>query len=110
MAYELTLHDLGEGLTEAEVIAWLVAVGEPVRTGDVLVEVETAKTTAEITAPRDGVLLHQGAAPGHHPRGGPAARRDRRPGRVVEPAGLGDPGCAGRRPRLRPSAPRQRHR
>ncbi len=66
MAYELTLHDLGEGLTEAEVIAWLVAVGEPVRTGDVLVEVETAKTTAEITAPRDGVLLHQGAAPGAH--------------------------------------------
>ncbi len=64
MAYELTLHDLGEGLTEAEVIAWLVAVGEPVRAGDALVEVETAKTTAEITAPRDGVLLHQGAAPG----------------------------------------------
>ena len=64
MAYELTLHDLGEGLTEAEVIAWLVAVGEPVRVGDALVEVETAKTTAEITAPRDGILLHQGAAPG----------------------------------------------
>jgi 2-oxoisovalerate dehydrogenase E2 component (dihydrolipoyl transacylase) len=64
MAYELTLHDLGEGLTEAEVIAWLVAVGEPVKAGDALVEVETAKTTAEITAPRDGVLLHQGAAPG----------------------------------------------
>ena len=61
MAYELTLHDLGEGLTEAEVIAWLVAVGEPVRAGDALVEVETAKTTAEITAPRvNGILLHQG--------------------------------------------------
>jgi pyruvate dehydrogenase E2 component (dihydrolipoamide acetyltransferase) len=64
MAYELTLHDLGEGLTEGEVITWLVAVGEPVKAGDVLVEVETAKTTAEITAPRDGVLLHQGAASG----------------------------------------------
>jgi pyruvate dehydrogenase E2 component (dihydrolipoamide acetyltransferase) len=42
----------------------LVDVGEPVKSGDVLVEVETAKTTAEITAPRDGVLLHQGASPG----------------------------------------------
>jgi len=64
MAYELTLHDLGEGLTEAEVITWLVAVGEPVTAGQPMVEVETAKTAAEITAPRDGVLLHQGAAPG----------------------------------------------
>ncbi|CAN5477705.1 MAG: dihydrolipoamide acetyltransferase family protein [Acidimicrobiia bacterium] len=64
MAYEFTLHDLGEGLTEAEVITWLVAVGEPVTAGQPIVEVETAKTAAEITAPRDGVLLHQGAAPG----------------------------------------------
>ncbi|MBA2337758.1 MAG: 2-oxo acid dehydrogenase subunit E2 [Acidimicrobiia bacterium] len=64
MAYELNLHDLGEGLTEAEVIGWLVAVGEPVTAGQPIVEVETAKTTAEITAPRAGVLLHQGAAPG----------------------------------------------
>ena len=58
MAYELTLHDLGEGLTEAEVIAWLVAVGEPVRTGDVLVEVETARPPPR-SPPRDGVPLHQ---------------------------------------------------
>lgn len=64
MAYELNLHDLGEGLTEAEVIGWLVAVGEPVTAGQPIVEVETAKTTAEITAPRAGELLHQGAAPG----------------------------------------------
>jgi pyruvate dehydrogenase E2 component (dihydrolipoamide acetyltransferase) len=64
MALEMKLPDIGEGLTEAEIVQWLVAVGDEVGANQPLVEVETAKAVVEISAPRRGVLLHQGAAAG----------------------------------------------
>lgn len=64
MAYELILPDIGEGLTEAEVVAWLVAPGEEVDANQPLVEVETDKAVVEIPSPRKGVLLHRGATEG----------------------------------------------
>lgn len=91
MAYELNLHDLGEGLTEAELIGWLVAVGEPVTAGQPIVEVETAKTTAEITAPRAGVLLHQGASPGETVSVGRLLAVIGEPGEMWSPAGASAP-------------------
>ncbi|MFW6034331.1 MAG: biotin/lipoyl-containing protein, partial [bacterium] len=42
-----SLPDLGEGLTEAEIIAWRVAEGETVNVDDVVVDVETAKAAVE---------------------------------------------------------------
>lgn len=50
------LPDIGEGLTEAELIRWLVQPGQAVRATDALAEVETDKALTEVTSPRDGVI------------------------------------------------------
>ncbi|MEJ5867362.1 dihydrolipoamide acetyltransferase family protein [Pseudokineococcus sp. 5B2Z-1] len=50
------LPDVGEGLTEAEVVAWRVAVGDEVATNAVLVEIETAKSLVELPSPFAGVV------------------------------------------------------
>ena len=50
------LPDVGEGLTEAEVVAWRVQVGDTVAVNDVLIEVETAKSVVELPSPYAGVV------------------------------------------------------
>lgn len=50
------LPDVGEGLTEAEIISWKVAVGEEVKVNQVLVEIETAKSLVELPSPEAGVI------------------------------------------------------
>jgi pyruvate dehydrogenase E2 component (dihydrolipoamide acetyltransferase) len=50
------LPDLGEGLEEATVTAWLVKEGDPVRLNQPIVEVETAKATVEIPSPFAGTI------------------------------------------------------
>jgi 2-oxoisovalerate dehydrogenase E2 component (dihydrolipoyl transacylase) len=59
---EFNLPDLGEGLTEGEVVRWLVAEGDTVTLNQPLVEVETAKAVVEIPSPYAGtvVKLHAG--------------------------------------------------
>jgi pyruvate dehydrogenase E2 component (dihydrolipoamide acetyltransferase) len=47
----LAMPDLGEGLEEGEIVAWLVAEGDQVTLIQQLVEVETAKATVEIPSP-----------------------------------------------------------
>ena len=42
------LPDVGEGLTEAEIVQWRVAVGDTVGINDILVEIETAKSLVEL--------------------------------------------------------------
>ena len=64
MANEFLLPDIGEGLTEAEIVRWVVAVGETVEADAPLVEVETDKAVVEITSPHGGVVLYHGAAAG----------------------------------------------
>jgi pyruvate dehydrogenase E2 component (dihydrolipoamide acetyltransferase) len=49
-----TLPDLGEGLTEAEIVRWLVAEGDEVRVDQPVVEVETAKSVVEVPSPFAG--------------------------------------------------------
>ena len=51
---EFKLPDVGEGLTEAEIITWRVAVGDTVEVNDVLVEIETAKSLVELPSPFAG--------------------------------------------------------
>ncbi|GAA4910232.1 pyruvate dehydrogenase E2 component (dihydrolipoamide acetyltransferase) [Actinomycetospora succinea] len=50
------LPDVGEGLTEAEILAWHVAVGDEVAVNQVIVEVETAKAAVELPCPFDGTV------------------------------------------------------
>ena len=64
MAYQFNLPDIGEGLTEADIVRWVVPVGGTVDVDEVLVEVETAKAVVEMPAPVAGVVLHHGAAEG----------------------------------------------
>ncbi|MEU7864791.1 biotin/lipoyl-containing protein, partial [Nonomuraea sp. NPDC049141] len=47
---EFNLPDLGEGLTEGEILAWLVKVGDVIELNQPIVEVETAKAAVEIPA------------------------------------------------------------
>lgn len=54
MSRVFTLPDLGEGLTEAEVVRWLVAPGDDVRIDQPIVEVETAKSVVEVPSPFAG--------------------------------------------------------
>ncbi|WP_165986789.1 dihydrolipoamide acetyltransferase family protein [Streptomyces sp. YIM 98790] len=53
---EFRLPDLGEGLTEAEILAWHVRPGDPVSDGQTVVEVETAKASVELPIPFDGTV------------------------------------------------------
>jgi 2-oxoisovalerate dehydrogenase E2 component (dihydrolipoyl transacylase) len=50
------LPDVGEGLTEAEIVAWHVAPGDTVAVNDVLVEIETAKSLVELPSPFAGTV------------------------------------------------------
>jgi pyruvate dehydrogenase E2 component (dihydrolipoamide acetyltransferase) len=58
------LPDVGEGLTEAEVVTWRVAVGDVVAINDVIVEIETAKSVVELPSPYAGVVRTLHAAEG----------------------------------------------
>jgi pyruvate dehydrogenase E2 component (dihydrolipoamide acetyltransferase) len=51
---QFRLPDVGEGLTEAEILGWSVAVGDEVKVNQVLVEIETAKAAVELPSPFAG--------------------------------------------------------
>lgn len=53
---EVKLHDIGEGMTEADINCFLVKPGDIVKADDPLVEVQTDKMTAEIPAPKAGIV------------------------------------------------------
>jgi 2-oxoisovalerate dehydrogenase E2 component (dihydrolipoyl transacylase) len=61
---DFLLPDLGEGLDEAEVIAWRVKPGDRVAIDEVIAEVETAKAVVEIPVPYAGVVAALHAKPG----------------------------------------------
>ena len=91
---EFKMPDVGEGLTEAEILKWYVQPGDTVTDGQVVCEVETAKAAVELPIPYDGVvrelrfpegttvdvgtaIIAVDVAPG----GGDPRRRSRRPPR-----------------------------
>ena len=65
MAQEFPLPDVGEGLTEAEIVSWKVKPGDVVTVNQVLVEIETAKSLVELPSPFAGtvteLLFEEGA-------------------------------------------------
>ena len=50
------LPDVGEGLTEAEIVSWKVAVGDKVTVNQTICEIETAKSVVELPCPFEGVV------------------------------------------------------
>ncbi|WP_031484514.1 dihydrolipoamide acetyltransferase family protein [Streptomyces bicolor] len=120
--FEFKLPDLGEGLTEAEIVRWLVEIGDVVAVDQPVVEVETAKAMVDIPCPYAGVVtarfgeegteLPVGAplitvAVGAPAAGGPAeapgGSSDEGSGNVLVGYGTGAP--PERRRRVRPTAP-----
>lgn len=58
------LPDLGEGLTESEIVSWRIAVGDHVTLNQIIAEVETAKAIVELPAPYTGTITRIYAEPG----------------------------------------------
>ncbi|MGX1271183.1 dihydrolipoamide acetyltransferase family protein [Streptomyces phaeoluteigriseus] len=127
---EFKLPDLGEGLTEAEIVRWLVEVGDVVAVDQPVVEVETAKAMVEVPCPYGGVVTARfgeegtelpvgaplitvavGAAPGGPTdgaevpgtQGTPAAAGSQGSGNVL--VGYGTSEAPARRRRVRPDRP-----
>lgn len=127
---EFKMPDVGEGLTEAEILKWYVNVGDTVADGQVVCEVETAKAAVELPIPFDGVVhelrfgegttvdvgqviisvdTQPGAGPAEEaPAAAPAATEEPEPeqqGRQAVLVGYGAaPSSTKRRPRKAPAA------
>ena len=61
---DFCLPDLGEGLEEAELIEWVVHVGQQVEENDMLAKMETAKALVEVPSPRAGTIVELHGKPG----------------------------------------------
>lgn len=83
MARDFVLPDLGEGLTEAEIVSWLVKPGDIVAVDQPVVEVESAKSTVELPSPYAGRIEKLHAEPGQVVHAG---------GALITVAEIGDPG------------------
>src|SRR5258708_16338141 len=93
---DFCLPDLGEGLAEAEIIAWRVQVGDEVSTDQIVVEVETAKAAVEVPVPFAGRVAALHAREGQVvPVGAPliSVATGAAPAGLREP-GLREPGVA----------------
>src|SRR6266567_4332166 len=53
---QFKLPDVGEGLTEADIVKWLVQPGDAISINQIIVEIETAKAVVELPSPYDGVV------------------------------------------------------
>ncbi|WP_079052551.1 dihydrolipoamide acetyltransferase family protein [Streptomyces regalis] len=111
---EFKLPDLGEGLTEAEIVRWLVEVGDLVAVDQPVVEVETAKAMVDIPCPYAGVVTARFGEEGTElPVGAPLLTvAVGAPASGAEPEGSGNvlvgygtSEAPARRRRVRPTAP-----
>ncbi len=63
--WEFKLPDIGEGVTEGEIVSWLIKPGEMVKEDQPMVEVMTDKATVTITSPRAGAVVETRGTIGH---------------------------------------------
>jgi len=63
--FELRLPDIGEGIAEAELVTWLVGLGDRVRVDDPVAEVMTDKATVELPSPVNGTVAWLAVEEGH---------------------------------------------
>jgi len=61
---EFRLPDVGEGLTEADIVAWHVQPGDQVKDGQIIIEIETAKAVVELPSPYNGTVVSLLVEPG----------------------------------------------
>src|SRR5437660_6463294 len=53
---QFRLPDVGEGLTEADIVRWHVQPGDAVKVNQIIVEIETAKAVVELPSPHSGTV------------------------------------------------------
>ena len=99
---EFRLPDPGEGLVEADIVTWRVAVGDQIKINDIVVEIETSKSLVELPSPYAGVvtglLVAEGTRSMSARRSSPSTTGSARPPRAADdmiPA-LPEPGAGGR--------------
>jgi 2-oxoisovalerate dehydrogenase E2 component (dihydrolipoyl transacylase) len=86
---QFKLPDLGEGLTDGDILKWMVAVGDTVEVNDPIAEVETVKAAVELPSPFAGVVTALHAAEGDTvPVGAPIISIDTAPGTEAAPVAL----------------------
>ncbi len=64
MSYDFAFPDVGEGITEGELLQWLVKVGDTVKEDQVVAKVETDKAVVDIPSPKSGTVLALNVAEG----------------------------------------------
>jgi pyruvate dehydrogenase E2 component (dihydrolipoamide acetyltransferase) len=96
MAKAFKLPDLGEGIHEGEVLAVRVSVGQAVKEGDIILEVETDKAAVEIPSPYTGLILEILVKPGDTVKVGQVMMTFGEPGE--KPAAGSEPPKAGKKP------------
>ena len=57
MVYEFRFPDVGEGITEGELVRWLVKEGDKVKENDNIAQIETDKAVVDIPSPKSGIIL-----------------------------------------------------
>ncbi len=62
--WEFKLPDIGEGVTEGEIVGWLIKPGDSIKEDDPMVEIMTDKATVTITSPRAGTIMETRGAVG----------------------------------------------
>lgn len=101
-----TMPDAGEGLTEADIVTWHVAVGDPVTVNQTIVEIETAKSLVELPSPFTGVVAEILAVEGTTVEvGQPIIVIDTDPTGAGAPADSGATGAAAAAAPASPAAP-----
>ena len=91
MSRDFLLPDLGEGLTEAEIVAWLVAPGDTIVIDQAVVEVESAKSIVELPSPYGGVVASLFGEPGQVIHAGQVLLTVTEAGSTGRPDGAGVP-------------------
>lgn len=64
MSYNFTFPDVGEGITEGELLQWLVKAGDTVKEDQIVAKMETDKAVVEIPSPKSGTVLSLNVAEG----------------------------------------------
>ena len=57
MTFEFKFPDVGEGITEGEIVKWLIKEGDKVKQDQVIAEIETDKAIVQIPSPKEGTIL-----------------------------------------------------
>ncbi len=102
---EFRLPDVGEGLTEADIVTWRVKPGDTVTVNQIIVDIETAKAVVELPSPYAGVVAALLVPEGQTVDVGTPIIAVDVPGAAPQPGGPAPPFPPPRPPTPRPSRP-----